>query len=234
MAVKRICTINARGGSKGVPGKNLAKLGGKTLLEHSISQAFESGVFEKCAVSSDSEEILRIAKKSGAVTVERPGELAGDESPKLPSIIHCVQAAEEIFGITYDTVVDLDVTSPLRSLSDIRSAVFLLEENSLDSVFSGVESRRSPYFNMVSRTHEGAWQTVLQSNDIFRRQDAPVTYDMNASIYAWRRDALIENASVFTQKTEIYLMPPERSWDVDSVFDLEIVRYLHSKQGATK
>ena len=231
MAVKRICTINARGGSKGLPGKNLAKLGEKTLLEHSISQAIESGIFDKCAVSSDSEEILRLAKKSGAVIVERPDKLAGDESPKVPSIIHCVQAVEEILGDSFDTVVDLDVTSPLRSLSDIRNAVALLEENFLDSVFSVVESRRSPFFNMVARTPEGTWQTVVQSHEISRRQDAPPTFDMNASIYAWKRNALIENASVFMQKTEMYLMPPERSWDVDSEFDLEIVRYLFSNRG---
>jgi len=231
LTTNRVCTLNARGGSKGVPGKNLASVAGRSLLSYSIEQAANSGLFEAVAVSSDSEEILNEAAKCGALPILRPVELATDLAPKVPSIIHCVREVERHKGLTFSTVVDLDVTSPLRRVEDIVGAVALLEEGGHDSVFTATKARRSPYFNQVTKHSDGSWgPVILSSEPLFRRQDAPETFDMNASIYVWSRNSLLQGESVFLESTAMYLMPEERSWDIDSKFDFEIVSLLLERQ----
>jgi CMP-N-acetylneuraminic acid synthetase len=224
---KRLCTINARGGSKGVPGKNWALIAGTPLLSYTIRQAITSGCFDMIAVSSDSKRILEIAALEGAETIQRPTELAMDSSPKVPAIIHCVEKSEERAGHNFETVVDLDVTSPLRNESDIISAVELLESNDLQSVFSACNSRRSPYFNLVATNDKGSWGPVVSTSPKpMRRQDAPSTFDMNASIYVWNREDLFRHRAVFLERTGMYLMPEERSLDIDSALDFKIVEFL--------
>jgi CMP-N,N'-diacetyllegionaminic acid synthase len=224
---KRLCTINARGGSKGVPGKNWALIAGTPLLTYTIRQAIASGCFEMIAVSSDSERILEIAALEGAETIRRPRELAMDSSPKVPAIIHCVEKSEERAGHKFQTIVDLDVTSPLRKESDIISAVDLLERDSLQSVFSACHSRRSPYFNLVATDNQGNWGPVINTSPKpIRRQEAPSTFDMNASIYVWNREDLFTHREVFLERTGMYLMPEERSLDIDSALDFKIVEFL--------
>jgi CMP-N,N'-diacetyllegionaminic acid synthase len=223
----RLCTINARGGSKGVPGKNAAIIAGAPLIAHSIRQAFESDCFEMVAVSSDSEELLDIALMEKAVAVKRPPSLATDSAPKIPSIVHSVIESEAIFGSTFDTIVDLDATSPLRTPQDICGAISMLETEGFQSVFSASESRRSPYFNLVSKDPSGRWgPAVLVNPAPLRRQDTPKTFDMNASIYVWNRDDLLTSQKVFLPKTGLYLMPEERSIDIDSTFDFKVVSWL--------
>ena len=154
--MKRLCTICARRGSKGVTGKNLLVVAGRSLLGHSLHQARTSGLFAVLAVSSDSPEILTEAKRWGAdLLVDRPTELATDAAPKLPAIQHAVEAAEEWAGFHFDTLVDLDATSPLRSVEDIRGAVALLENSGVSQVITATPARRSPYFNLVELTEEG-------------------------------------------------------------------------------
>ncbi len=126
--LKRLCTICARGGSKGVRNKNIREMAGKPLIAYTIEQAQTSELFDLVAVSSDSVEILQVARKYGAdLLVERPPELATDAIGKLPAIRHCVDEAERMSGKRFDTLVDLDVTSPLRLPEDIQGAVDLLE-----------------------------------------------------------------------------------------------------------
>ena len=190
--MKRICTICARGGSKGVKNKNIRSLLGKPLIAYSILHAKASGLFDGIAVSSDSQLILDTAKAYGAdILVERPAELATDEAPKVPAIQHCVRTAEQLKATTFDIIVDLDATSPLRSAADIREAVRLLEERGVSNVITGAPARRSPYFNLVELDKDGvARLSKPLAAPIARRQDAPKCYDMNASIYVWRRNAL--------------------------------------------
>ena len=127
--MKRLCTICARGGSKGVPNKNLRPILGRPLLAHSIEQARASGLFAAIAVSSDSKDILAAARQYGAdFLIERPADMASDTAPKLPAIRHCVSEAERLAGYRFDTIVDLDATSPLRLPQDIVNATALLEE----------------------------------------------------------------------------------------------------------
>lgn len=226
--MKRLCTICARGGSKGVKGKNLRVLLGRPLIAHSLEQAHDSGLFDAIAVSSDSDDILAAARAAGAQhLVKRPDELASDQAAKLPAIRHCVATVERELGQRFDTLVDLDATSPLRSLEDIRGAVALLERDACANVITAAPARRSPYFNLVEL--DGAGVARLSKPlpaAITRRQDAPPCYDMNASIYVWRRDVLFASDSVFNANTRLFVMPEERSVDIDSELDFRIVELL--------
>ena len=154
--MKRLCTICARGGSKGVVGKNLMMLAGKPLVAHAIEQAHASELFETVAVSSDADAILEAAETWGAdVLIQRPEDLATDHSPKLPAIKHAVRATEAKTSTRYDTLVDLDASSPLRLPEDIIGAVRLLEERGVSQVITGMKARHSPYFNLVELDQDG-------------------------------------------------------------------------------
>lgn len=230
----RLCTICARGGSKGVSGKNQRLLLGKPLIAHSIAQARGSSLFTDIAVSSDSEAILDIARQHGAtIVIRRPDELATDTASKLPAIQHCAAEAEKQSGHRYDIVVDLDATSPLRISEDIRGAVAVLEQRGVSNVITGTPARRSPYFNLVEVSDDGVARLSKQLvRPVVRRQDAPACYDMNASIYAWKRDALLACNSVFLEDTALFVMPEERSIDIDSELDFDFVEFLALKRGA--
>ncbi len=224
----RLCTICARGGSKGVPGKNLRELGGKPLIAHSILQAKGSGMFDAVTVDSDSDDILRAAKEWGADhLVVRPADLAADDAPKVGAIRHAVEETERVSGSRFDILCDLDATSPLRDVSDIREAVELLESKGVGNVLTGAPSRRSPYFNLVEVDADGrAHLSKVADPPVTRRQDAPPCFDMNASIYVWRRDALFGDTPLFGPDTALFVMPEERSHDIDSELDFEIVEFL--------
>jgi CMP-N,N'-diacetyllegionaminic acid synthase len=231
--MKRLCTICARSGSKGVVNKNIRELAGKPLLSYSILQARASGLFQAIAVSSDCDDILNIASKWGAdYLIKRPLHLATDQAPKIPAIQHCLEAVEELEQQSFDVIVDLDVTSPLRLVSDINEAVKLLETKQVSNVITGVPARRSPYFNLVELNNQGIVQLSKPlSKSIFRRQDAPDSYDLNASIYVWQKKALLQSQTIFNQDTLLYIMPQERSIDIDSELDFQFVQVLMNERG---
>lgn len=232
--MNRICTICARGGSKGVPNKNIKDLLGKPLIAHTIIQAKQSKLFDTIAVSSDSDEILAIAKEFGVnFLVKRPAEFATDEAAKLPVIQHCLSTVEQEVGKKFDIIVDMDATSPLRLVDDIVQSVNIFEkEDQADNLITGAPSRRSPYFNLVEVDEFGyAGLSKKLDKEINRRQDAPKCFDMNASIYIWTRNTLMNTSSVFQPKTILYEMPEDRSIDIDSEIDFEFVRFLARKRG---
>ena len=229
MTNARLCTICARGGSKGVKNKNIRPLGGKPLIAHSVEQARASGLFELIAVSSDSPQILEAARAAGAdLLVERPAELATDTAAKIPVIRHCVEAAERAAGRRFDLCVDLDATSPLRVPQDIVDVVAMLEESTAGNVITAMPARRSPYFNLVEVDKQGRVQLSKPGAGYVRRQDSPACYDMNASIYAWRRDALSRDG-LFFDDTRLHVMPEERSIDIDSELDFTFVELLMAR-----
>ena len=227
-----LCTICARGGSKGVPGKNVRDLLGKPLIAYTIEHAKQSGVFSNIAVSSDSEEILTAAKKFGAdILVRRPRDLASDSAPKVPAIHHCLNAAERAIGKQFPIFVDLAVTSPLRLPEDIIGAVRLLEKRGVSSVITGAPARCSPYFSLVELDDRGFVHLSKQPPlPLDRRQDSPRCYDMNGSIYVWRRDVFFSHPAVFYDDTLLYEMPEERSVDIDNELDFEIARMIMAKR----
>ena len=227
--MNRLCSICARGGSKGVPNKNISNMNGLSLLSMSIIQARKSGLFSHIAVSSDSDEILNIAKEAGSVIlVKRPDEMATDTAGKLPVIQHCFREAEKITGMRFETGVDLDATSPLRSVDDIIQSVKLLEDHpDADNLVTVMHARRSPYFNLLEMDQAGYVHLSKQlQGTILRRQDSPKCFDMNASIYIWKREKLLNTEKVLLPKTIFYLMPEERSIDIVSPLDYKIVEML--------
>jgi CMP-N,N'-diacetyllegionaminic acid synthase len=180
------------------------------------------------AVSSDSEQILNVAREYGAnILVRRPDEMATDSAAKLPVIRHCVAAAEQVSGNVFDVCVDLDATSPLRSVDDINQAVALLESAGAGNVVTAMPARRSPYFNLVELSNEGVPHlSKALDRPVVRRQDAPACFDMNASIYVWTHETLFSDCGLFNPNTRLYVMPEERSIDIDSENDFVFVEVL--------
>lgn len=201
------------------------------MIAHSLRQARTSGLFDVIAVSSDLDEILTTAQSYGVdVVVARPADLATDTAAKLPVIRHCVAEVEQSMGVVFDTCVDLDATSPLRLVNDIDAVVKLLENTGAGNVITAMPARRSPYFNMVEVDSNGIVGLAKPSSPPFtRRQDAPTCYDMNASIYAWTRQALMSAPNLFNPDTRLYVMPEERSIDIDSEIDFQFVEFLMAR-----
>lgn len=233
--MRRICTICARGGSKGLPGKNLRPLLGKSLLVHAIEQARESNAFDIIAVSSDSDEILSVARQNGVdFAIHRPSDMATDEASKMPVIQHLVETVEAQTAENFETIVDLDVTAPLRNLEDILGSIELLETSGVANVITGAPARKSPYFNLVEKRPDGSvGLSKPPQENIVRRQDSPQCFDMNAAVYVWRRDSFMATPQVFFPDTLLYEMPEDRSFDIDSAVDFEFVEFLISKTAAS-
>ena len=229
--MRRICTVLARAGSVGVPGKNTRLLGGVPLVAHSIRHARATGLFATIVVSTDDPEVRRIAEGEQVdLVVARPDALATASAGKVPAIVHAVETAEAELGRTFDVVVDLDVTSPLRDPDDVMAAVALLEDDpSSSNVVTAAPARRSPYFNLVERTADAGVRLARPSDPpLLRRQDAPECFDMNASIYVWWRATLAADLPVVNPGTRLHVMPEERSHDIDSELDWSIVTHLHA------
>jgi CMP-N-acetylneuraminic acid synthetase len=227
--MRRVCTVLARAGSIGVPGKNVRELGGVPLVAHSIRHARATGLFDAVVVSTDDPEVRRVAESEGVdLVVARPAELATATAGKVPAVVHAVETAESALGGSFDIVVDLDVTSPLRIPADVAAAVALLEgDPAVANVITAAPARRSPYFNLVEQGPDDSVRLVRPSDPpLLRRQDAPECFDMNASIYVWRRATLTEDLPVVNAATRLHVMPEERSHDIDSELDWTIVRHL--------
>ena len=227
--MKVVATICARGASKGVPRKNIRLLCGKPLIVHTIEVAQKSKLINRIIVSTEDPQIADVARSSGAeVPFLRPKELALDTAPKLPAIQHAIQYLETQVGYYPDIIVDLDPTSPLRTEEDIEACIKMVAEGEAENVFSVTKCRKNPYFNMVEII-DGKVQLVKQlTRAIVRRQDAPQVYEINASIYAWKREALMNNSSIYLENTKIYIMP-EWAIDIDSEVDFEFVEFIMNK-----
>lgn len=229
-----LCTICARGGSKGVKNKNIKVLHGKPLIAYTIEQARASNLFEHIVISTDSDDIANIAKEHGAeVFFKRNAEMASDTAGKLDVIKDAFVRSEEYYGKKFDYLVDLDATAPLRSVEDIINSFKQFKENENDNLITAMPSRRSPYFNLVEQNKDGnVYLSKKLDSAIMRRQDAPKSYDMNASIYIWKRDVILNENSLFLENTGLYVMPEERSIDIDNELDFEFVEFLMGKNNA--
>ncbi len=225
-----IITICARGGSAGVPGKNIRKLCGKPLIGWTIEQAFASGVADEVFVSTDSEDIAEVARSFGAhVPFLRPAELATSTAGKIPVIQHLVDWVETHKG-PVDAILDLDPTSPLRDVADIQTCFDMLDADT-DVVITGYEADKNPYFNMVELKPNGFYERVcLPGNEVLGRQSAPKVFAMNASIYVWHRLSL--SSSLWASpRIRLHVMPRESSIDIDHPIDFDLVELLMKKKG---
>lgn len=227
-----LITICGRAGSKGLENKNIREFLGKPLIVYTIAAAY---LFKenKCndqvdiCVNSDSDELLGFAEQYDLFCIKRPEEMAQDTSPKVPAIRYSLITMEEKLRKKYDFVIDLDITSPLRKIIDIENALNKMQQNDkADVVFSVVPSRRNPYFNMVEDKN-GKIQKII---DVYfpTRQQAPKVYDMNASIYCYRRDSLMERLqlSPLEGTFDIILMKDTAVLDIDSEEDFELMELL--------
>lgn len=222
-----LCTICARGGSKGVKNKNIRLLNGLPLIAYTINQAKQSGLFKHIVVSTDSDDIADVAVKFGAeVFFKRSSELSSDNAAKIPVIKDAFVRSEQYYDLKFDYLIDLDATAPLRDSQDIINAFRQFKDDNNDILITGVKSRRSPYFNLVEIIDGKVVLSKSLKTPIVRRQDAPKCYDMNASIYIWKREAILNQTSLFTPKTGLYEMNEESMFDIDSELDFEFVEFL--------
>lgn len=225
---KILCTICARGGSKGVKNKNIKDLHGRPLIAYTIEQALNSGFFEHVVVSTDSDAIAEVSVKNGAeVFFKRDAVMSSDTAGKLQVIRDAFQRCEEYYHEEFDYLVDLDATSPLRNIEDISKSLDMLITQKNCNLITGFPSRRNPYFNMVEVDDLGSVSLSKKlPNSVLRRQDAPKCYDMNASIYIWTRASILNDETIFNPTTGLYVMPEERSIDIDSELDFKFVEFL--------
>ncbi|MFK7779726.1 MAG: acylneuraminate cytidylyltransferase family protein [Candidatus Gracilibacteria bacterium] len=229
-----LCTICARGGSKGVKNKNIKPINGKPLIAYTIEQAKQSNLFEHIVISTDSDDIANISKKYGAeVFFKRSAEMASDTAGKLDVIRDAFERSEKYYNTRFDYLIDLDATAPLRVVDDILNSFKQFIENDNDNLITAMLSRRSPYFNLVEMDKDGKVYLSKNLDDsILRRQDAPKSYDMNASIYIWKRDIILKENSLFLENTGLYVMPEERSIDIDTELDYKFVEFLMKENNA--
>jgi len=233
---KILCTICARGGSKGVKNKNIKEINGKPLIAYTIEQAKKSGLFEHIVISTDSDDIANISKKYGAeVFFKRDEKMASDTAGKLEVIRDAFIKSEEYYGSQFDYLIDLDATAPLRSVDDIINSFKQFIKNNNDNLITAMSSRRSPYFNLVEvDSNSKVYLSKILDNSIVRRQDAPKSYDMNASIYIWKREVILNEKGLFLENTGLYVMPEERSIDIDTELDYKFVEFLMRESNVKK
>lgn len=224
-----LCSISARGGSKGVPKKNIHLFLGKPLIVWTIQQALSCPEISRVVISTDSEEIAQVARENGAeVPFLRPPALATDQSGKWQVWQHTLNVVENELKWPVDLFVDLDCTSPLREVSDISSAIsqFLSASQEIDAVFSVCKARKNPYFNMIEYHDDYLRICKKLKKPIIRRQDAPRVYEHIGSIYVLRPDYLRRSTGLLSGKTQGYLLSPEKGFDIDDMLDLQLAEFL--------
>jgi len=213
--------VPARGGSKGIPGKNLKPVAGKPLIAWTIETALAATMLDRVIVSTDSPEIADLARRYGAETpFMRPAELAQDDTSGVAPVLHAVHWLAENEGYHADLIMVLQPTSPLRIPADIDRAIELACEKKADAVVSVAPVEAHPYW-MKQRDRDGRITDFMNPDQpIERRQDLPELYALNGAIYLVRRDVLMEQETFYTDNTFSLVMPVERSLDVDNPWDL--------------
>ena len=228
--------ICARGGSKGVPRKNLRPLAGKPLIVHAIQCAKACSALRRVVVSTDDHAIANISREHGAeVPFIRPAHLALDDTSKWPVFQHLVLALEHATGERVDVLVDLDAGVPLRKPSDIDGCVNQLLSGTADIVATAYEADRNPYFNMVELKAEG-FAKIVKSPEvpIVCRQAAPPVYSLSPAVYAIRRDTLWKYSHWSEARLQIYRLPRKRAIDIDSELDFRLAEFLMLHQGTNR
>ena len=220
--------IFARGGSKGLPRKNLLKINGLSLVEHSINVALKVDSIDRIYVSTEDSEVASISIQAGAEIIDRPLPLAADDSPEWLSWQHAVNYVLKKEG-KFDNFLSLPPTSPLRSVNDVQKCLNKLNSNN-DIVISITKSRRNPWFNMV-RYEKNLLELVNKDErNIKRRQDTPETFDIGTVAYVCRPEFITKNSSIWDGKVSGVEIPYERSIDIDDLVDFEIATFLASRK----
>lgn len=232
-----LALIAARAGSKGIKNKNIRDLAGKPLIVYSIEQLKKWGKYDEFLISTDSQEIERIARDYGVdAPFRRPPELSGDSVGKVEVLRHALGEAEKYYGKEFDALLDVDVTSPVRNIEDIDNIVKLFNERKANCVLSIVKAHKNPYFNMLERDKDGVLKVCKQvSGEFLTRQSCPVVYGANASLYIYSRQFLLdENTKTpLSDKTFGYEMGEFSAVDIDEEIDFKFIELL-LKEGVVK
>jgi N-acylneuraminate cytidylyltransferase len=226
--VKTHAFVFARGGSKGVPGKNIRQLADKPLLGHAIAIANELQEIDRCFVSTDSEEIAAVAEDFDAIVINRPRVLAQDTSPEWLAWRHAINWVFDNYG-KFERFVSLPATAPLRMPEDVQRCMRELTDG-VNAVLTMTQAQRSPWFNMVKVIDNGYLNILLDSDEqIARRQDAPQAYDLTTVAYVLCPEFVMENESLWKGRVKGVEVPQERALDIDTEFDFKIAEYLLSE-----
>lgn len=216
-----IAYVFARGGSKGVPGKNLRLLGGHPLIAYPIQTALATGLFERVIVSTDSQEIADVAVRYGAeAPFLRPAELATDTASEWLAWQHALRSTEALYGLP-EIFVSLPSTSPFRNTQDVRRCIErLVQDNDTDIVITAKPADRSPYFNMVRLDEQGHAHLVIElDKKVVRRQDVPAVFDVTTVAYAARPGFILSSSGLWDGCVGMVEVPTERALDIDTPFD---------------
>lgn len=224
--------VFARGGSKGIPGKNLREVGGRSLVAHAVMAAREALCLDRVIVSTDSPAIADAARRCGAeVPFLRPAELAGDDAPEWMAWRHALEAVDD-GGTPIDVFVSVPPTSPLRLPSDIDACVARFLEGGLDAVVTVTPSARNPWFNMVVVDAGGLARRVIEPEaSVDNRQAAPAVFDMTTVCYAVRPDFIRSADGLFEGRIGVVEVPAERALDIDTAFDLRVAEAVAESPG---
>ena len=225
-------TICGRAGSKGIKNKNIRNFLDKPLVYFTVSTidlflSNHSEIAYDIVLNTDSLELQSLIERNNmrnVLCLQRKKELAGDNVGKVDVIRNCLKECESQKN-SYDFVIDLDITSPLRGVNDLQKVYDEIKTAKYDVVFTVAEARRNPYFNMVKQNEKGFYERVINSN-YSARQQAPVIYDMNASIYAYKTDFLRKNNNIFAGKCGIVKMKDTGILDLDHENDFELMEAL--------
>lgn len=230
--MKAVAFIFARGGSKGLPGKNIRPFAGKPLIAWSIEHALAVKRITRVIVSTDSEQIASVARAHGAeVPFIRPADLARDDSPEWLAWRHGLQHLIEIDGVLPDAMVSVPATAPLRLPLDIENCLDEFEKGDADMVITVTDAHRSPYFNMVKANTDGTVGLVIEPKfTIARRQDAPIVYDMATVAYVARPEFVMTHNATFEGRVRSVHVPAERAIDIDTLLDFEMAEHLMNRQ----
>ena len=234
---RTVALIPARGGSKGVPRKNIRSLNGKPLIAYSIETALNSKLINRVVVSTEDPEIADIARRYRAdVPFIRPRELALDDSPEWLTWQHAIHTLNAEHGNEkLDTFVCIPPTSPLRSVEDVDACIRMLWESDADMVITVKPAERNPYFNMVVLNEGGYAQLAIPPRErVYRRQDAPTVYDVTTVTYAARPEFILNSSSIFDGKVKAVVVPAERALDIDSELDIKVAELLLSQATANR
>ncbi len=224
--------ISARGGSKGIPRKNVLPVAGKPLIAWTIAAALGSRKLSRLLISTDDSEISEVARAHGAeVPFLRPAELARDESPVIDAVEHALRWVEKENGEMPEYVLLLQPTSPLRTTVDIDGAIDLAYSRNADAVLSVCEASPHPYLaRKIDRDGTMGDFIDLPTRPV-RRQEYPAAYVLNGAIYVNRVTSLLTTRSFQPPGALAYIMPVERSCDIDTAVDMQIAELLLKNAG---
>ena len=224
--MKIFAFIFARGGSKGIRNKNLVKVKGKPLIFYSIKIAQKIKGINKIYVSSDSEKILKYAKKLGALTIKRPKKISGDNSPEVLAWRHAIMFLKKK-NLKFDIFLSLPPTAPLRTTEDIERVLRSIKEKKVDLVVTAKKSHNSPWFNMIVENKKGYFVRIINNKILYEtRQSAPRSFDMTTVAYAAKPNYILKYSDLMKGNVKMVEIPEERAIDIDTKFDLSLVRFL--------